>query len=387
MRIIFGLWRRLSFLQWAAALSTLVLTLGAIWEYEAKLKPLVRLCLRWLLLRSTPFERCTLRKLFWHSCAPLLVVLGIAGELIFETRAFIVDNQLTAASDVKRIRAENDATAALKRATEAEVLLQPRSLTEEQARNLKDGLGSLNGRDLMIGSHWLDSESARFAGQIKAALNSAGIGAKPGGPEDLIGKWPRVALGLFGGGEFHGTEIHSGIEVWGKDRKIVADALKHATGLTAVAPDTPGPFGFETDSLVSVFVGLKPLPQIEALEKTVNAIAQQPKALSAPVNELNVVNGAVTPDLSKGSVQRVLLTADIIVNAPRMPYSRSPVAVNWTFFVDSDKTGMHGVNFAPSYKMSFAVFPFSETRSSISFLTDQNGQTTVTSVAENLPIP
>lgn len=149
---------------------------------------------------------------------------------------------------------------AIERATTLESIIQPRYLTDEETQQIKEGLKTIPGSDLMIGSHWIDAESARLARQIKAALNSAGIGRKPGNPEDLIGKWPRVPLGPFGGGELHGPEIHVGVEVWGKDKQIVADTLRSVTHLDVTTPDGRSPFDFDAPNLVSVFVGLKPAP-------------------------------------------------------------------------------------------------------------------------------
>jgi hypothetical protein len=85
--------RNLTFLQWAEAISMLILIVGAIWEYEVKLKPLTRLAWRCISGKASKFERCAFRKLFFHSIAPVLVVLGIAGELIFETASFLVENR------------------------------------------------------------------------------------------------------------------------------------------------------------------------------------------------------------------------------------------------------------------------------------------------------
>jgi hypothetical protein len=92
------MWDSLSAVQWAAAISTLVLTAGAIIEYWHKILLLLRLTWRTLTFRATPFEKCTLRKVLTHSVGPILVVLGIGGELIFESRAFILEDILAAKS-------------------------------------------------------------------------------------------------------------------------------------------------------------------------------------------------------------------------------------------------------------------------------------------------
>jgi hypothetical protein len=85
-------WNSLTALQAAAVISTLVLTIGAVVEYWSKLKLLAFLILKWIRRKSTPFDRCIFNKLLIHSVGPILVVLGIAGEVIFEGRAFVVED-------------------------------------------------------------------------------------------------------------------------------------------------------------------------------------------------------------------------------------------------------------------------------------------------------
>jgi hypothetical protein len=87
------LWDSLGALQWAAVISALILTIGAVIEYWAKLKLLALLICKWMLGRATAFDRCVLRKLIVHSLGPILVVLGIAGDFVFEGRAFIVEDR------------------------------------------------------------------------------------------------------------------------------------------------------------------------------------------------------------------------------------------------------------------------------------------------------
>lgn len=86
-------WGSLTVIQWAAVVAAAVLTLGAVIEYWAKIKLLTLLGLKYLLGRSNSFERCVFRKAFIHSIGPILVVLGIAGEVVFEGRAFILEDE------------------------------------------------------------------------------------------------------------------------------------------------------------------------------------------------------------------------------------------------------------------------------------------------------
>jgi hypothetical protein len=86
-------WNNLTALQAAAVISALVLTIGAIVEYWYKLKLLASLLLKWILRKSTPFDRCVFKRLLLHSIGPILVVLGIAGEVVFEGRTFVVEDR------------------------------------------------------------------------------------------------------------------------------------------------------------------------------------------------------------------------------------------------------------------------------------------------------
>jgi hypothetical protein len=88
-----GLWDSLGAVQWAAVIAALILTVGAVIEYWVKLKLLMLLIGKWIFLRSTAFDRCTLKKLLAHSLGPILVVIGIAGDFIFEGRAFILEDR------------------------------------------------------------------------------------------------------------------------------------------------------------------------------------------------------------------------------------------------------------------------------------------------------
>jgi hypothetical protein len=104
-------WNNLTELQAAAIVSSLVLVIGVVVEYRYELKSLSFLLLKWILRKSTPFDRCVLRKILLHSVGPILVVLGIAGEFVFEGRTFIVEDRQEeqARSTVHSLSVEADA--------------------------------------------------------------------------------------------------------------------------------------------------------------------------------------------------------------------------------------------------------------------------------------
>jgi hypothetical protein len=86
-------WNSLSELQAAAVIATAVLTIGAVIEYWEKFKLIWPLFMKWTLFKSNPFERCVLRRVAIHSLGPILVVIGIGGEVIFEGRTFVVEDR------------------------------------------------------------------------------------------------------------------------------------------------------------------------------------------------------------------------------------------------------------------------------------------------------
>src|ERR1017187_2886946 len=115
------IWNNAGFLEIASALSTLVLIVGAVMEEWPKLKQIGLLTAKFFILRCTAFERCVLRKLVTHSIGAIMVVAGIVGELVFETRTFIVEDRETAtlskeAGDAKQ--SASDAAEKLRIATE-----------------------------------------------------------------------------------------------------------------------------------------------------------------------------------------------------------------------------------------------------------------------------
>jgi hypothetical protein len=134
-------WNSLPFLQGAATIAALILTIGAVVEYREKLKTLSRLLARIMCLRATPFERCAFKKLLGHSLGPILVVIGIAGEVIFEGRAFIVEDLLSAEYDRKVNTARQEASDALSRAkTDEQQATQQFGEVRKQAKEARTSL-------------------------------------------------------------------------------------------------------------------------------------------------------------------------------------------------------------------------------------------------------
>jgi hypothetical protein len=204
---LFTLWMRLSLFQKGAAISALVLTLGAVIEDWSKLKQLTRLLWRLVLLRSNPFERCVLRKLLIHSVAPIMVIGGIAGELFFETSDFIEENRKAAESDANVRAARREATDGLnaasrrldtaKKEIDAALLkLQERTeyrhLTADQQRTVSNKMKEFSGTDFIVVIYQSENDAQSLGDEIKRALEGpsgagwnsiAGLGIGSGAPE------------------------------------------------------------------------------------------------------------------------------------------------------------------------------------------------------------
>ena len=109
---LFDVWNNSRDLEIESALFTLILVIGATIEYWEELKILAFQTLKVLRFRSLPYEWPVLKKLAFHSLGPILVLVGIAGELVFETRTFIVEDRETAALTREAADAKQSATEA-----------------------------------------------------------------------------------------------------------------------------------------------------------------------------------------------------------------------------------------------------------------------------------
>jgi len=219
---------------------------------------------------------------FWNQL--MLWGLGltvIAGAFVLVATRLVIfrSGQLSAAQEAlgaaKDRKLQSDLRAkdvkiaeANERAQTLEALIQPRYLTEAQQGEIANAVRPYGGPTalLLIGSHWNDPESTRLARQIKAALNRGSVGSGPNPLVDLIGKFPQVPVGLWGGGVIEGTEIHEGVEVWGRAGEAIAEALRTIGKIDAIAPPQsvyPFKFPLKEDRMIAVLVGLKPLPKVK----------------------------------------------------------------------------------------------------------------------------
>jgi hypothetical protein len=87
------MWDSLRLFQLLAGLSALILTIGVLIEYGVQLKQLIKLFWKWLLRKATQFEKCVLRKMLLHLIGPILVIIGVAGDVLFEIRLFVIEDE------------------------------------------------------------------------------------------------------------------------------------------------------------------------------------------------------------------------------------------------------------------------------------------------------
>lgn len=289
-RSLSSLWSSLRALQWAAAISALILTIGAVIEYWEKLKQLTLLIGRWLSGRSKPFDRCVLRKLIVHSIGPILVTLGIAGDFVFEGRTFVLENRQesesqdrisanekkTAEANERVSKAQNEAagfqaqiananerSARANEVAESERLateelqkqVEPRRLTPNQIREL-ESLTQFAGHTVDIGSYLDDPEGLVLSSQILNALTNAHIAIVDNRSTMETGS--NVFLGVF---VQHGDQA-----LQDKLKAILSESgLTKTDVISRHIPSAPNGFLMFAGSVdappnsVHIMVGLKPI--------------------------------------------------------------------------------------------------------------------------------
>lgn len=101
--------------------------------------------------------------------------------------------------------------------------------------------------------------------------------------------------------------------------------------------------------------------------------------LTGPPYNVPVIHGVATPDLSKGFLQRVLLTSPTLINLPIMPKGASAVA--WTLFLTQDARGGHTfkISWAPGWNENLIAEPGSQWTAD--FVTDSQGVTVERGIA------
>jgi hypothetical protein len=120
----------------------------------------------------------------------LLVVIGIAGELLADGAIFVFSRHLQTLSEGEYATLNNEAGIARKEAGDAkeraanlELLIAARNLTREQQNTIGESLKKFSGRKVTLVSYALDAEGFVIATQIKFALEAGRLTV-----EDMRGK-------------------------------------------------------------------------------------------------------------------------------------------------------------------------------------------------------
>jgi len=181
---------------------TSLVAIGLVLEYKTALWNILRLVIKVLLLRSSPFERCTLRKLSWHSLGAILVTVGVLGEFWVEFRQYGSEGKLARESaetigglrvelgkeqraikgyDLKIATAESEAAASKAIAEgeklerrKLEVRLGPRSLDFAKQQMITDALRKFSGHpQVSVTSYGQDAEAWALGAQLIEIISVA----------------------------------------------------------------------------------------------------------------------------------------------------------------------------------------------------------------------
>ncbi|HXY58473.1 MAG TPA: hypothetical protein VEH76_07820 [Methylocystis sp.] len=226
----------LNSLYWWLTLFTLLVIVGVIMEGEEIFSE----------LRASGWMRAK-HKLAKFGFA--LLVVGLAGELFFQTRIESEDAKLKRDSDRKiadlRIVAENLRSENL--ALEAKIA--PRKLPPNAIEAIKNVAASFSDRKISLWSYGLDIEGRLLATQIKSAFDAASAPIIDSRGAMISSAVPRV-----------------GVIVTGSDEELVSALLKAMQSLSPVRGPVPGAFSAysltippaEPTVAAEIFVGIKP---------------------------------------------------------------------------------------------------------------------------------
>lgn len=225
-------------------ISTAVVGLGCIGEFIAEF---------------TSLPTCEQRKHKLAKLSLMILILGIAGELLSAARTSQLSGRIIANIEERAANADqkageaNDRASANERETaqlrhdnlELLALIQPRELSDEKQKAIGQALRRFSGKSVFLRTYSFDQESMRLSTLLNAALKSGGIDVQfAPTPSPLI--------------------LPVGINVTGSDKSFV-DAIKHALSSEGQL-DLTDPKWKPTQVVGGVFVG-----------------AYSPKAISADI--------------------------------------------------------------------------------------------------------
>jgi len=282
---------------WISA-STILVVIGLVIEYWLPLRKLIA-----EIRKRPPFPW----KLLMEMAGGVLVTVGVAGELWFQSRASSLQtfirsdsHKLEALLNNEAALAGKDAAAARRTTALLQSVVMPLDLTDKQQSEIGTACERYSGRSVIVSANSSDIEGRILAPLVIDALIRAGIKATPA---------PAGGLAF--------EETAAGLTVRGPDRDFVetlAGSLDRTGELNVAVREPEKEDRAETVISVGVYPFKKPGSQASATVLSslgaVANMAQQKSGTTGPICEIPIINGTAAPDLSKGSVQRILLTSD-----------------------------------------------------------------------------
>jgi hypothetical protein len=218
--------------EWFGYASTGVVGLGCIGEFIAEF---------------TSVSKSEHRKHKLSRLSLIILIFGIAGELLSAVRTSNLSGELIANIEERAANAEQKAgeandrasanekeAAQLRKDADAERLermrlqaaIQPRTLTLQQQKDLADSCRKFAGSQMEIFSFVGDAEGAALVVQIAAALSKAGIPARPrAGAVEVVNAAPPTGISI--------SEFNPSLA------RVIVDSLKAAHISVTPRPATP----------------------------------------------------------------------------------------------------------------------------------------------------
>jgi hypothetical protein len=239
--------------EWFGYVSTAIVFIGCVGEFIAEF---------------THFPKSERSEKRLARLSLIVLILGIAGELLGAVRTSQLSGQLIANIEERAGKAEQRAAEADERADIAllgqeklrsdnlklEELIQPRDLTMEQQLEIKRRLLGFSGRVISVRSYSLDTEGKRLGKLLKSIFEGSGLNVS-----DNLGN-----LMNLGGNVVEGIQIagpHSQDDLIGA---LLKSSLKADPSLRMFRKDDPK---IRPDALVEILVGPKPIVTWQAPQK------------------------------------------------------------------------------------------------------------------------
>ncbi len=257
--------------EWFGYASTAVVGLGCIGEFFAEF---------------TAFPRSDQRKHKLAKLALIVLILGIAGELLSASRTSQLSGQIIADIEERASHADQKAGDANVRASKNEkeaaqlykqaederlerIKLQaavaPRSLSRDQQRSIGRACSKFRNHNVWVMSYAMDGEAAGLGGQIIAALMEANVNAEDARASKIVSggfDWGIHIRSAYKSEAGLDSCFKNAMEKIGRLKVFVNDPLPpQGTGMNGPGIGKMGrPFSSPRTVFSVVMVGVKPVP-------------------------------------------------------------------------------------------------------------------------------